>query len=165
MRHYLWRKKTADVQAKGKALGSWKKICRPKDQGGLGVLNLEVQKKALLLKNLDKFFNNLDIPWVNLIRDTYYDEDRLPGIKLEGSFWWMAHLKLIDTYKAMARCNLGNGNGTDLWGDSCLQYKFPHLLSFAKITDIYVCKVLQMEFLQDYFIFPYHNWPFLSLSN
>jgi hypothetical protein len=90
----------------------------------LGVLNLDVQNKTLLLKNLDKFYNNLDIPWVNLIRDTYYGEDRPPGIKMEGSFWWNSHLKLIDTYKALARCKLVNGKSalfwTDLWGDSCL---------------------------------------------
>jgi hypothetical protein len=86
MRHCLWRKRNNDVQAKGNALVSWKKICRPKEQGGLGVLNLDIQNKTLLLKNLDKFFNNLDIPWVNLIRDTYYDEDNPPGIKIEGSF-------------------------------------------------------------------------------
>jgi hypothetical protein len=158
MRHCLWRKRTADVQAKGSALVSWKKICRPKDQGGLGVLNLDVQNKSLLLKNLDKFYNNLDIPWVNLIRDTYYDEDNPPGIKMEGSFWWKAHLKLIDTYKAMARCTLGNGRSvlfwTDLWGETCLHHKFPHLASFAKRTDVSVSKVLHMDFLQDMFHLP-----------
>jgi hypothetical protein len=30
MRHCLWRKKNGDVQAKGTALISWKKIARPK---------------------------------------------------------------------------------------------------------------------------------------
>jgi hypothetical protein len=39
MRHCLWRKKTTDVQAKGSALVAWSKICRPKEQGGLGGLN------------------------------------------------------------------------------------------------------------------------------
>jgi hypothetical protein len=158
MRHCLWRKRTADVQAKGSALVSWKKICRPKDQGGLGVLNLDVQNKSLLLKNLDKFYNNLDTPWANLIRDTYYDEDNPPGIKMEGSFWWKAHLKLIDTYKAMARCSLGNGRSvlfwTDLWGETCLHHKFPHLVSFAKRTDVSISKVLHMDFLQDMFHLP-----------
>jgi hypothetical protein len=90
-------KKDCICSSKGKCLSFLEKSCRPKDQGGLGVLNLDVQNKALLLKNLEFFYNNLDIPWVNLIRDTYYDEDRPPGIKLEGSFWSKAHLKLIDT--------------------------------------------------------------------
>jgi hypothetical protein len=108
MRHCLWRKKNDGVQAHGKAMVAWGKICRPKNQGGLGVLNLETRNKALLLKNLHKFHNNLDISWVHLIRDTYYSSGRLHG-QMEGSFWWKSHLKLLDTYKVMARCNLGNG--------------------------------------------------------
>ena len=67
MRHCLWRKKNTDVQAKGSALVAWSKVARPKSQGGLGVLNLHVQNNALLLKNLHKFYNKHDIPWVSLI--------------------------------------------------------------------------------------------------
>jgi hypothetical protein len=36
-------------------------ICVPKDEGDLGVLNLEKQNEAPLMKNLDKIFNK-DIP-------------------------------------------------------------------------------------------------------
>jgi hypothetical protein len=86
MRHCLWRKKDSDVQAKGTALIAWKKICRPKNQGGLGVLDLQVQNKALLLKNLHKFYNRHDIPWVNLVWNSYYSNGNLPGRRFEGSF-------------------------------------------------------------------------------
>jgi hypothetical protein len=70
---------------------------------------LEIQNRTLLLKKLDMFYNNLVIPWVNLIRGTYYSEGRLPGFQLEGSFWWKAHLNPVDSYKSMARCKLGDG--------------------------------------------------------
>jgi hypothetical protein len=33
----------SDVQAKGTALVAWKQICRPKDQGGFGFLDLSIQ--------------------------------------------------------------------------------------------------------------------------
>jgi hypothetical protein len=88
MRHCLWRKNNSDVQAKGSALVAWKKICRPKAQGGLGVLDLNIQNKALLLKNLHKFYNRQDIPWVQLIWNSYYTNGAIPGNQLEGSFWW-----------------------------------------------------------------------------
>jgi hypothetical protein len=124
MRYCLWRKRNSEVKAKGSALIAWNKVCRPKTQGGLGILNLEVQNKALLLKNLHKFYNNLDIPWVQLVKSSYYGSGTLPGSNMEGSFWWKEHLKLIDYYKQMARCNLGNGSTTffwtDLWSDNCL---------------------------------------------
>ena len=45
----------------------WELVSRPKKYGGLGVLDLSVQNDALLLKHLFKFFNKMDIPWVNLI--------------------------------------------------------------------------------------------------
>jgi hypothetical protein len=64
MRHCLWRKKNNEVQSRGPALVASEKICRPKNQGGLGVLDLTTQNEVLLLKNIHKFFNRLDIPWV-----------------------------------------------------------------------------------------------------
>jgi hypothetical protein len=41
-----------DINVQGKCLAKWDLVCRPKDQGGLGVLNLGLQNKALLIKNL-----------------------------------------------------------------------------------------------------------------
>jgi hypothetical protein len=46
---------------------AWKSVCKPKTQGGLGVINLELQNKALLMKCLHKFFNGVNISWVNII--------------------------------------------------------------------------------------------------
>lgn len=40
------------------AMVAWKVVCRPKDQGGLGIINLNVQNKALLLKNLHQFLTD-----------------------------------------------------------------------------------------------------------
>jgi hypothetical protein len=106
MRYCLWRKKNNEGQAKGSALIAWTKICKPKDQGGLGVLQLDAQNKALMLKNLHKFFNRQDIPWVNLIWNSYYQEGSLPPNQNDGSFWWKSHLKLLDTFKELADAKL-----------------------------------------------------------
>jgi hypothetical protein len=61
MRHCLWRKKNNEVHSRGPTLVAWEKICRPKNQGGLGVLDLYTQNEVLLLTNLHKFFNRHDI--------------------------------------------------------------------------------------------------------
>jgi hypothetical protein len=42
------------------------KMHKAKKKGKLGVINLRSQNRALL-KYLDKFYNKIDIPWVNLI--------------------------------------------------------------------------------------------------
>jgi hypothetical protein len=168
MRHCLWRKKYSDVQAKGSALVAWKKICRPKNQGGLGVLDLGIQNKAILLKNLHQFYNKLDIPWVQLIWNSYYSDGNIPGNQLVGSFCWKSHLKLVDLFKAMARCNVGDGKSdyfwTDLWQSSCLQQKFPHLLSFSKCTNGTISEIVNYEYMEDLFHLPLSHQAFLELN-
>ena len=77
---------------------------------------------------------------------------------MQGSFWWKAHLKLLDYYKGMARCKIGNGSSAllwqDLWHDACLKHKFPRLYSFTNNIDITVRNAVQKELLEDLFHFP-----------
>ena len=61
-RHCLWR--GSESNAKMKPLVAWKKCSKPKNKGGLRIINFRTQNKALLLKHLDKFYNKCDIPWV-----------------------------------------------------------------------------------------------------
>jgi hypothetical protein len=37
-------------------------VCLPKEEGGLGVIDLGKHNEALLLKNLEKFFNHKRYP-------------------------------------------------------------------------------------------------------
>ena len=71
-------------------------------------MNIFVQNQALLLKNLQKFYNRVDIQWVSLIWESYYANGRLPRTSWEGSFWWKANLRLVDKFKTLARWNLGD---------------------------------------------------------
>lgn len=140
LRHCLWR--GPDMEDHRPAMVSWNVVCRPKDQGGLGIRNLHIQNKSLMMKNLHKFFNRHDIAWVNLVWEHYYGDGTLPGHQMLGSFWWKAHLNLVDWYKSMAKCNVGDGKyvllWTDLWHSNCLHITMPHLFSFARDTQIYV---------------------------
>jgi hypothetical protein len=136
-RHCLRR--GADINAKKPPQVDWKSVCRPKTQGGLGVINLEWQNKALLMKCLHKFFNRVNIPWVNIIWDTHYNNS-LPSTKPVGSFWWKDILKIQDSFKEIAQVQIGNGKSTLLWHDrwngQCLSQKFPELWSFASVKEI-----------------------------
>lgn len=69
-RNCLWRSST--LNGRGKSLVAWKEVCKPKNHGGLGVLNLGTQNRALLLKNLNKFYNHANLPWVRLVWEAYY---------------------------------------------------------------------------------------------
>ena len=65
-------------------------VCLPKDEGGLGVINIKAQKESLLLKHLHKFYNREDIPWVKLVWECYYSDGRLPGNSNKVYFWHFA---------------------------------------------------------------------------
>ena len=61
----LWR--GCDINAKGYNLAAREMVTVPKAKGGLGIKDLYVQNDAPLLKHLQKFYNKVDVPWVQLI--------------------------------------------------------------------------------------------------
>jgi len=75
-------------------------VAKPKIDGGLGMLDLKTQNEALLLKSFHKFFfNKANIPWVKLIWEKHYSNNRLPNHTKKGPFWWRDILKLLHKYK------------------------------------------------------------------
>jgi hypothetical protein len=117
-------------------------VQKPKNKGGRGVRNLRVQNDALLLKQLAKFYNHHDIPWVNLIWTTYYSVKVLHASTEVGSFWWKDVLRLNVLYRGIAKCSLCKGSTVtfweDLWYDVLLAQMFPRLFYFARNTAISV---------------------------
>ena len=85
-RNFLWR--GSNVLVKRKSSVVYDKVCRPKDKGGLCVLNLYIQNVALLLKHLHKFNTAQDLPWVRLIWASYYTTKVPHMILNKWSFWW-----------------------------------------------------------------------------
>jgi hypothetical protein len=83
-KHCLWR--GSDINGRGQPKAAWPIICLPKDEGGMRVLNIEEQNKALLLKNLHKFFNKAEIPWVQLVWEKHYSNGKLPTATKRAPF-------------------------------------------------------------------------------
>jgi hypothetical protein len=98
-RYYLWN--GGDINGRKVSLVAWKKVTQLKMKGGLGVIKLRIQNEALLLKNLHKFFNKADLPWVHLIWSQYYSNGRLPSQTPKGSFWWRGILRLLTQFKGL----------------------------------------------------------------
>jgi hypothetical protein len=133
-KHCLWR--GADINAKQIPKVAWTEVCKSKDNGGLGVLDLRTQNEALLLRHLHKFLNKEDIPWVSLIWESYYNNAHPQSKVKKASFWWRDILKLLDKYKGLATVNINNGKSCylwlDLWNNRVPKYSYPELFSFAK---------------------------------
>jgi hypothetical protein len=141
-KHCLWRGSDENNRINAKA--AWPLVT--KIEGGLGVLDLKTQNEALLLKNLHKFFNKEDIPWVKLVWEKHYTNGKLPNHTKKGSFWWKGVLKLIDKFKGLASVIAGDGSSCLLWDDCWigqpLKLTYPELHSFAKKKDFCLAKAI-----------------------
>ena len=103
----LWRGNVE--KKKGGNLAAWPLVQKPKAKGGLGVINLRPQNDALLMKQLHKFYNKEDIPWVKQIWFKHYTR-KVPHASAEvGSFWWKDILRLNVLYRGIAKCQVGDG--------------------------------------------------------
>ena len=96
---------------------------------------------ALLLKNLHKFFNKHDIPWVNLIWERHYSNGTLlSSSRRQGSFWWRDITKLLDSFKGLAMANVFDIVTClfwdDLWLNKVPKIHYPQLYSFSKTKQI-----------------------------
>ena len=84
---FFWQN---DQHKKKYRLVRWPIICQPKEQGGLGIQNLEIQNKCLLSKWLFKLLNEDGI-WQELIRNKYIKNKTLSQVtkKPGDSHFWM----------------------------------------------------------------------------
>lgn len=152
----LWR--GSDPEAKGGNLVAWPTVMKLKEKGGLGVINLRLQNDALLMKHLHKFYNKMDVPWVQLIWEKYYP-DKVPHASREvGSFWWRDVMRLNTIYRGIAKCTVGDGSTIcfweDLWSDTVLSTEFPRLFTFATNETISVHDIMETASLDDIFFLP-----------
>lgn len=112
--------------------------CRPEEEGGLGIIDQKTENTTLLLKHLDKFYNNVDLPWMNLTWSKLYGNTQTPPhvMSLVGSFWWKDVLKLFEKFKSFSVYIPNKGNSMLLWGDnwsgSILKNSMPQLFSFTR---------------------------------
>jgi len=104
------------------------------------VINIEEQNKALLHKNMHKFFNKDEIPSVQIVWEKHYANGRLPTSVKKGSFWWGDNLKNIQSFKQMAQIQVKSGITCLFWKDNwraqSLEAEFPELFSSVKNKNI-----------------------------
>jgi hypothetical protein len=89
----------SEMNKKGGYLVAWRKATRLKEQGGLGIIDLRAHNTTLLLKFLNKFYNRVQVPWVQLTWSVFYSRPIPPHHrKGVGSFWWRDIMSLSDNF-------------------------------------------------------------------
>ncbi|GJT23299.1 RNA-directed DNA polymerase, eukaryota, reverse transcriptase zinc-binding domain protein [Tanacetum coccineum] len=112
----LWN---AGDSAKGKARVAWKVVCRPKEQGGLGIKSLKQWNKVLLIRqfwNILEGKNSLWAKWVNRVKlkdKSIWEVDVDKG----DSWGWKTMLTIRDNIRGHVWYNVGNGRKTSVWYD------------------------------------------------
>jgi hypothetical protein len=110
-------------------LVNWQKVCMPKDQGGLGVLDLEKMNIALLSKWLWKLFNEDGI-WQQILRKKYLQKKLCHAVAKNGdSHFWQGLMDIKKLFWKNCRVQVRNGIKTRFWeyqwiGSSCLAKTF-----------------------------------------
>jgi hypothetical protein len=132
-------------------------------KGGLGIIDFQKKNDALLLKFLHKFYNKqMDIPWVKLIWDTYYNLDVPHFAKVYGSYWWRDLISLMDKYRNIAKPIVKSGETILFWSDEWevdgstvpLRQRFPRLFSFSKDDKISVRDMVMLRDRTEEFYLP-----------
>ena len=133
-------------------------ICHPKKSEGLGIINLQTQSDALMLKYLHKFYNHHDIPWVELIWTTYYDNKFPHATDPCRSFWWRDVIKLTPIYRGISFVTIASGDKVlmwkDLWLNDVLADTHSRAFSLEKDQDISVRDFLLATSLEETFHLP-----------
>ncbi|XP_022014922.1 uncharacterized protein LOC110914438 [Helianthus annuus] len=116
MKDFLWRSGSV---GKGKAKVAWKTICRPRDEGGLGIKCVDDVNKALMTFHVWSLLTNRESLWVKWIH-TYKLKQRCfwdVPVKQGNSWGWRKILKLRPLIREHMWSKIGDGMATYAWYD------------------------------------------------
>ena len=107
-RNFLWY---GDKECKGEWSNSvvWGDVCKPKNQGGMRVLDLKVMNQALLGKWLWKWFRKPDIVWVKITETAYFKSTRGWTVSNHAdiSLIWKIVMSNIDSFMCSTTVKVG----------------------------------------------------------
>ena len=119
-----------------------------KEQGGLGIQNLDLQNKCLLSKWLFKLCNE-EGAWQELIRKKYLKNKTLSQIEKQNGFLqlWNGLLGVKDIFLSLGKFKLGNGTQIRFWedkwlGSQALKIQYLNLFNIVRKKQATVADVL-----------------------
>jgi hypothetical protein len=128
-------------------LAKWSILCQPKDQGGLGIRNLDIQNTALLSKWLYKLLTT-DGTWQELIRNKYLGSKPLSQAfwKPGDSHFWSGLMKVKSDFLRFGSFSIKNGTQIRFWedqwlGTSPLREQYPCLYHIVRHKQATVAEV------------------------
>jgi hypothetical protein len=142
---FFWQ---SDENKKKYRLAKWNIICRPKDQGGLGIEVLELKNKCLLSKWLYKLLHEQGV-WQELLHNKYLSSKTLSQVEAKptDSQFWKGLMRVKDDFFARGHFVLGDGSSVRFWEDKWLDSlsfadRYPNLYNIVQRKHVLVADVL-----------------------
>ena len=106
-------------------MAKWEMVSRPKDQGGLGIINTRLMNDCLLVKWIWKILQEPDELWFKMLKAKYMrDTDFFSAKSKGGSQFWQGLQKVKHLFKWGANFTVGRGNNCSFWHD-CWLHEVP----------------------------------------
>lgn len=96
-----------------------KLMCRPKNMGGLGIINMAVMNKCLIIKWWWRILTaDCDTLWLKLLKAKYFpNSSPMFTSAAGGSQFWRNLVKVRDDFRAHVKFLVGNGTSVRFWLD------------------------------------------------
>lgn len=116
---FLW---SGDTLKHGGRKVSWKQVCLPKDEGGLGLRNFTILNTMLNLRLIWLLLTSTDSLWATWIREKRLNNTNFWVVNPTqfASWIWRLLLSLRPMARRFLKCTLGNGTRASFWFDSWL---------------------------------------------
>lgn len=94
-------------------LAKWDLLCRPKDQSGLGIIDLQIHNQCLLSKWIFKLLNE-DRMWQSILNNKYLGSKTLSqtNVKQGDSHFWRGLMKIKDQFLSCGSFIVKDGTQT-----------------------------------------------------
>lgn len=115
---FLWSGKEMSTT---KAKIAWDIVCKPKDEGGLGLRSLKEANDLCCLKLVWRIISHSNSLWISWIEENLLKKSSFWAVKQTaslGSWIWKKLLKYRETAKSLCKVEVGNGQRTSFWYDN-----------------------------------------------
>nr|CAD1844695.1 unnamed protein product [Ananas comosus var. bracteatus] len=93
---------------------AWDNITKPLTEGGLSFRNLRKSREAFMARNALKLLNNINLPWVRIMKGKYGELDPWKNPKLTTTSWaWRALNYTVQAIKLGLQISISDGLNTN----------------------------------------------------
>lgn len=112
IRTFWWTGVREENTTHALCLKSWKDICSPKKEGGLGIRNLQAMNQSLILMTAWRIAQNPDDQLHKILQAKYFPDSSIwrPKTNMPKSAFWASVLKVLHILKAHSFYQLTQGN-------------------------------------------------------